>query len=214
MLKYYLYPQKANFIRYLWLKKISFYEKKKKSGSLFSYACTNISLCFFCSWEGLYVRWSCEKGIAMKLSVQRKRKNNKANSVDESEKLEYGQLSKACTLELAFIISSNSLGNKKVKALGQIFKNQLWKKKKQPFAESLLSTGYYVHMFGLGLLVYSSPRPSGEVLLFPFYQHGIGAQINYMTLPVFTHLSDLNRVETQACWGTKPVLKSGISGKT
>lgn len=44
-----------------------------------------------------------------------KEKNNRANSVDESEKLEYGQLSKACTLELAFIISSNSLGNKKSK---------------------------------------------------------------------------------------------------
>ena len=28
----------------------------------------------------------------------------------------------------------------------QTFKNQLWRKKKQPFAESLLSTGYYVHV--------------------------------------------------------------------
>lgn len=74
-----------------------------------------------------------------------KEKNNRANSVDESEKLEYGQLSKACTLELAFIISSNSLGNKKSKP-DKYSKISYERRKKQPFAESLLSTGYYVHV--------------------------------------------------------------------
>ena len=48
-------------------------------------------------------------------------------------------------LELVFIISSNIIGNKKTKP-DKHSKISYEGRKKQPFAESLLSTGYYVHV--------------------------------------------------------------------
>lgn len=49
----------------------------------------------------------------MKLSAQsgeKKKQQGQDKSVDESEKLEYGQKSKTCMLELGFIIGSNIMG--------------------------------------------------------------------------------------------------------
>ena len=63
-------------------------------------------------------------------------------------------------------------------------------------------------MFSLDYFVYSSQQPSDggiSVSILSIWNWGTD---KLHDLPVFTHLSDLNRVETQACWvtNTKPLL--------
>ena len=63
-------------------------------------------------------------------------------------------------------------------------------------------------MFGLDYFVYSSPQTSDGGIIVSILSIWNWGTDKLHDLPVFTHLSNLNRVETQACWGTniKPVL--------